>query len=100
MAGATARTPMGHRILTCQSHEIQLCQDPAMSLSDTVFGFLEQEWEEHSPDSIEAGHVYGEDECQDEERENSVNTEDKNNFWETQHQILQVKLSLLRIKIK
>ncbi|KAM7500789.1 hypothetical protein LguiA_025203 [Lonicera macranthoides] len=93
MAGATARTPMGHRILTCHSHEIELFQDPAMSLSDTVFGFLEQEWEDHPPDSFEADHVYGEDECQDEERENSVmNTEDKNNFWETQHQLLQATL--------
>jgi uncharacterized protein (TIGR01615 family) len=88
MAGATARLPMmTHRIFTWNSQEIEFSGDPLMSLSDTVFGFLDPNWDQGSPESTSRNDFIEEDEA--EEKENSGNTENNKNFWETQHQLLQ-----------
>ncbi|KAK3010251.1 hypothetical protein RJ639_010823, partial [Escallonia herrerae] len=89
MVRATARVPMSRRILTCDGRETELSGDPAMTLSDTVFGFLEQEWE-GSPESMEYGDP--EDESEEGQKENLASLEDNKSFWENQHELLQATL--------
>ncbi|KAM7525090.1 hypothetical protein LguiA_014992 [Lonicera macranthoides] len=93
MPGATARIPMSHRIFTCNSQESEFSSDPAMSLSDTVFGFLDPEWE-GSPNSIVNNNGYDQDENENEngEQENLGDSENNKSFWETQHQLLRASL--------
>lgn len=94
MVRAMARIPMSHRILTYDTREIEFSGELPMSPSDTVFGFLHEEGDQGSPESI----IYNENEDQnneDEEGENSgCNVEDNKSFWENQHQLLQVKNSI------
>ncbi|CAK9181816.1 unnamed protein product [Ilex paraguariensis] len=89
MAGALARIPMNRRIFTWGDGEIESSIDPAMNLSDTVFGFLEEEhqgsFESHSSKS----NGENEDRDENEEIENLGSVEDNKVFWETQHQLLQ-----------
>ncbi|KAK3007144.1 hypothetical protein RJ639_016701 [Escallonia herrerae] len=89
MVRATARVPMIHRILTCDGRETELSGDPAMTLSDTVFGFLEQE-SEGSPESMDYGDH--EDESEEGQKENLANLEDNKSFWENQRELLQATL--------
>ncbi|MCD7457201.1 hypothetical protein HAX54_034466 [Datura stramonium] len=95
MVRVMARRPMSHRILTCHKSELMaelmaFPGDPVTSIniSDTIFGFLDDE----SPGSIDADfrveNEEDEDEDEDEEKRGSENVED-NQFWETQHQLLQ-----------
>ncbi|CAK9152527.1 unnamed protein product [Ilex paraguariensis] len=92
MAGATARIPTRHRILTWGNVEIGNSRDPVMNLSSTVFGFLEEEGQ-GSLESISSDD-YGDNDVMEynEERENSASVGDKKSFWETQHQLLQATL--------
>ncbi|PIN04392.1 hypothetical protein CDL12_23075 [Handroanthus impetiginosus] len=82
------RVPINHRILTCDSREIEFPGEPAINLSDdTVFQFLSEECEASSPaSSID-------DDEDDEEKENQNENENRSaeddHFWETQHQLLQ-----------
>lgn len=92
MARVLARITMNHRILPCDSREIEFSDDhAAINLSDTVFEFLNEEG--LSPVSVDGKN---EDDGEDEEEksgdENSVNS----SFWETQYQLLQVSLYALR----
>lgn len=67
---------------------------PAASLSDMVFGFLEDG--EGLPGSISSEEGCGEIENfdEDEEKDDIGNVEEDKSYWENQHQILQVlKLS-------
>uniref|UniRef100_A0A5B6YM71 Uncharacterized protein n=1 Tax=Davidia involucrata TaxID=16924 RepID=A0A5B6YM71_DAVIN len=90
MAGATARIPMTHRILTFDSRESECSGEPAMSLSDTVFEFLDVE-SEGSPENVSIeGYEY--DDGNESKDENSETVEDNKTFWETQHQLLQATL--------
>lgn len=92
------RISMNHRILTWDDREIEFSGDPAINISDTVFGFLDEESEGSSVGSISD---YGENEIIDaddnnDEKDNSENGGDKS-FWESQNQQLQVNFFLFPI---
>ncbi|KAI5657092.1 hypothetical protein M9H77_25885 [Catharanthus roseus] len=94
MAGTMVRMmPMSHRIFKWESQEIDFSGDPAaINISDTVFGFLEEE-SEGSLASNNSDNGYGEiineeAEEEEEEKENSENSEEDKNFWEKQNQLL------------
>ncbi|XP_059670849.1 uncharacterized protein LOC132316383 [Cornus florida] len=88
MAGATARVPRSHRILPFDNCEIDFSGWPAMSLSDTIFGFLDAEGE-GSPESVVSIEEFDENDGGDGEKGSceSINEGNKT-FWETQHQLL------------
>lgn len=92
MVGVMARKPLNHRILTWDHREIEISGEPTINNSDTVFSFLDEEVQSSSPESINDD-VYvnnRDDEDDDDDNENKENVED-NQFWENQHQLLQVK---------
>lgn len=100
MAGTMVRMmPMSHRIFKWESQEIDFSGDPAaINISDTVFGFLEEE-SEGSLASNNSDNGYGEiineeAEEEEEEKENSENSEEDKNFWEKQNQLLHVSFNL------
>lgn len=98
MAGAMARISINRRILTWDHREIEFSGDPGIHISDTVFGFLDEESEGSSVDSV-GDNGYGENEMEDnddEDKEQSENVHDKS-FWESQNQQLQVRLVSLKI---
>ncbi|TMW92021.1 hypothetical protein EJD97_013594 [Solanum chilense] len=79
-----ARRPLSHRILTCHNRESEFSGDHAINISDTIFSFLDEEGS--STESVfDDFYVEDENENENEEKEN---VED-NQFWETQHQLLQ-----------
>ncbi|KAL3519767.1 hypothetical protein ACH5RR_017916 [Cinchona calisaya] len=84
------RISLNHRILTWDNREIEFSGDPAINMSDTVFGFLDEESEGSSLGSI-SDNGYGEHEIDDdennEEKDNSENVGNKN-FWESQDHLL------------
>ncbi|KAI3456257.1 hypothetical protein Pfo_012920 [Paulownia fortunei] len=83
-----AKVPINHRILTCESREIEFSVEPAINLSDdTVFQFLSEECEGSSPVSSIDDHEDDEEKENQNENENTGAGDD--NFWETQHQLLQ-----------
>ncbi|THG01182.1 uncharacterized protein LOC114295655 [Camellia sinensis] len=88
MAGATGRIPMSRRILMCDNYEIKHSGESAMSLSDTIFEFLDECCDGSTETTY--SHCYGENEeiDEDDEKENTKNGEDNKAFWETQHQLL------------
>ncbi|XP_015064260.1 uncharacterized protein LOC107009436 [Solanum pennellii] len=86
MVGVMARRPLSHRILTCHNRESEFSGDHAINISDTIFSFLDEEGS--STESV-IDDVYVEDENENEnENEERENIED-NQFWKTQHQLLQ-----------
>ncbi|XP_022886339.1 uncharacterized protein LOC111402342 [Olea europaea var. sylvestris] len=86
MARVMARIPINHRILMCESREIEFSGDPAaINLSDTVFEFLSEECEGLSPVSFDGEN---EEDGEEEEKNGNGNAED-NCFWETHYQLLQ-----------
>ncbi|KAL3522281.1 hypothetical protein ACH5RR_015115 [Cinchona calisaya] len=90
MAGAMARIPMNHRILTWDHREIEFSDDKGINISDTIFGFLDEESEGSSVGST-SDNRYGANEMEDDEnedKEQSENIQDKS-FWESQNQLLQ-----------
>ncbi|WOG85160.1 hypothetical protein DCAR_0104347 [Daucus carota subsp. sativus] len=104
MAGVMTRIPMSHRIFTpYNSRDIAFPGELALSMSDTVFGFLHEE-SEGSPESILYEEYNRNDQEEDEEAENSTsNAEDHKKFWENQYQLLQATLyrtSSLESKIR
>ncbi|MCD9638878.1 hypothetical protein HAX54_023042 [Datura stramonium] len=85
-----ARRPLNHRILTWDNRESDISGEPAINNSDTVFGFLEDQ--SSSPESVNDDvYVKNGDGEEDEENENKENV-GGNQFWETQHQLLQAVL--------
>ncbi|XP_060189553.1 uncharacterized protein LOC132618532 [Lycium barbarum] len=89
MVRVMARKPMSHRILMCDKPELMAFSgDPAINISDTIFGFLDDDSSEsiYANFCVENEEENGDDD--DEEKEESENVED-NKFWETQHQLLQ-----------
>ncbi|XP_059291676.1 uncharacterized protein LOC132045151 [Lycium ferocissimum] len=92
MVGILARRPFSHRILTWDNRETEISCEPAINNSDTVFSFLDEEGQSSSPESVNDDvYVKNEDQDEDEENEYKENVED-NQFWETQHQLLQAVL--------
>lgn len=89
MVRVMARRTMSHRILTCDKLEIvTFSGDPAsINISDTIFGFFDNE----SLKSIHLDFCEHNENIDDEgeEKDESENVEE-NQFWETQHQLLQV----------
>ncbi|KAK6149924.1 hypothetical protein DH2020_017449 [Rehmannia glutinosa] len=86
-----ARVPINHRILTCDSREIEFSGEPAINLSEnTVFQFLSEECEGLSPASSIDDNENDDDEEKENENENRCAEND--NFWETQHDLLQSTL--------
>lgn len=83
MAGVMARIPMSHRILTPYNNRDNVFQgELALSMSDTVFGFLHEEGES-SPENT----AYNENESRSDEEdevENSGRNVDEENkkYWE------------------
>lgn len=89
MAGVMARIPMSHRIFTpYNSQEIVFPGELALSMSDTVFGFLHEEGE-GSPESI-LYEEFNQNEEEDEVENSGSNAQDNKIFWENQYQLLQV----------
>ncbi|XP_004234117.1 uncharacterized protein [Solanum lycopersicum] len=88
MVRVMARRTMSHRILTCDKLEIvTFSGDPAsINISDTIFGFFDNE----SLKSIHLDFCEHNENIDDEgeEKDESENVEE-NQFWETQHQLLQ-----------
>ncbi|MCE3050011.1 hypothetical protein HAX54_046286 [Datura stramonium] len=87
-----ARRPLNHRILTWDNRESDISGEPAINNSDTVFSFLDEEDQSSSPESVNDDvYVKNGDGEEDEENENKENV-GGNQFWETQHQLLQAVL--------
>ncbi|XP_057764489.1 uncharacterized protein LOC130985507 [Salvia miltiorrhiza] len=81
-----ARVSKNHRILTCDGRESEFSAETTINLSDdTVFQFLSEECEGLSS-------IF-DDDADDVEKENQNDNEirgaEDDNFWETQHQLLQ-----------
>lgn len=94
IAWKMARVPINRRILMCDSREIEFSGDAAINLSDdTVFQFLSEECEGLSPPSSIDDDADYEDMEDGNENENRGAVDE--NFWETQHQLLQVSLFFL-----
>ncbi|KAK4361123.1 hypothetical protein RND71_020075 [Anisodus tanguticus] len=93
MVGIMARRSLSHRILTWDNRESDISGEPALNNSDTVFSFLDEEGQSSSPESVNDDvYVKNRDQHEDEElNENKENVE-SNQFWETQHQLLQAVL--------
>ncbi|KVH89526.1 uncharacterized protein LOC112526724 isoform X2 [Cynara cardunculus var. scolymus] len=95
MGGATTRIPMSHRVLspnhnyTTGDHHPH--DQPAMQLSGSIFGFLEEEPTVLS--SLENVYYDVQHEIEDDEKtENPEVIENKIQFWETQRQNLHTTL--------
>ncbi|XP_076959042.1 uncharacterized protein LOC143635001 [Bidens hawaiensis] len=90
MGGATTRIPMSHRIFS-PSHNYSGGDNPgdqpAIKLSGSIFGFLENDTTLLS--SPETNNFHN---INDDEDENPENIDDKIKFWETQHQNLHATL--------
>lgn len=80
---------MSHRILAFDNQEIEFSGDVAINLSDTVFEFLDDEGQGSSPESI-SDNICDESEAEDDENNEKKDSVDDTDFWETQHQLLQV----------
>lgn len=84
-----ARVPKNHRILTCDGRETEFSGETTINLSDdTVFQFLSEECEGLSS-------IFDDDADDDEkenQNENEIRDAEGDNFWETQHQLLQVSI--------
>ncbi|KAL1560236.1 hypothetical protein AAHA92_10476 [Salvia divinorum] len=92
-----ARVPINHRILTCDARESDFSGETTINLSDdTVFQFLSEECE--GPSSI-----FEDDDEKENQNENESTGEEDDNFWDTQHQLLQstiCRTSSLESKIR
>lgn len=83
MAGTMSRVPATRRI----SDEIAELRRGATSLSDMVFGFLDDGFAEDSQENTcSSGDGYDDGD----EEENSCSVEESKLFWEEQEQLLQV----------
>lgn len=80
-----ARVPINHRILAFDNREIEFSGDAVINLSDTVFEFLDDEGQGSSPESI-SDNICDESDDENEKKDSA----DDSDFWETQHQLLQV----------
>ncbi|KAG6416595.1 hypothetical protein SASPL_124028 [Salvia splendens] len=96
-----SRVPINHRILTCDGRESVFSGETTINLSDdTVFQFLSEECEGLS--NIFDDYADDEKENQNENENEDPGAED-DNFWETQHQLLQstiCRTSSLESKIR
>ena len=94
MGGATTRIPMSHRVLS-PSYNYNAGDNsgdhPAVQLSGSIFGFLEQELAVFSSPESDGFPDIEEDET---EPENPEKIEDNIKFWESQHQNLHVSFRL------
>ncbi|KAI3710260.1 hypothetical protein L2E82_40038 [Cichorium intybus] len=95
MGGYTTRIPMSHRVLS-PSHNFGAGDNPgdqpAVLLSGSIFGFLEEETTMlSSPETVEYSEIQHEIE-DDDESEKPELIEDKIKFWESQHQNLHATL--------
>ncbi|KAL6546604.1 hypothetical protein OROMI_022325 [Orobanche minor] len=87
-----AKIPTSHRILTCRSPKIEFSVEPAINLSDdTVFQFLSEECGGLSPASSIDDQIEDDEERENENGNPCVENDD---FWVTQHQLLQPTTSL------
>lgn len=102
-----ARIPINHRILTCDSPQIDFSGEPAINLSDdTVFQYLSEECLGLSPaSSVEFDNEEdGDNDNDNDEKENQNENENENrgagddNFWESQYQLLQVSFYVFTIR--
>jgi hypothetical protein len=76
-------------------NQFEFLDEPAASLSDMVFGFLEDgDWSSGSSGS-EGCHENEMLELEDEGEENNGNVEEDKSFWENQHQLLHVNITIL-----
>ena len=91
-----SRVPINHRILTCDGRESDLSGETTVNLSDdTVFQFLSEECEGLSNIFDD----YADDDEKENENENENPEAEDDNFWETQHQLLQVSFFLLKFSL-
>ena len=89
MCSSRIRIPFGQHNLMSNVNQFEFLDQPAPSLSDMVFGFLEdgESWSE-------SGSSEGYEE-EEEEEENNGNVEENRSFWENQHQLLHVSITVL-----
>ncbi|KAL3820469.1 hypothetical protein ACJIZ3_006374 [Penstemon smallii] len=78
-----ARVPINHRILRCESNEIEYSGESAINLSDTVFEFLSEECEGSSPASS-VNEIENDDEEKENRNENEAGNDLEDIFWEKQ----------------
>jgi len=96
MYSARIRIPFGQHNLMSNVNQFELLDQPAPSLSDMVFGFLEdgdESWSESA--SSEGYHENKIMDMEEEEEENNGNVEENRSFWENQHQLLHVSIIIL-----
>ncbi|KAJ9565995.1 hypothetical protein OSB04_001961 [Centaurea solstitialis] len=106
MGGATTRIPMSHRVLS-PSYNYNAGDNsgdqPAVQLSGSIFGFLEQEIDVFSSPESDGFPDTQHDIVEETEPENPEKTEDNIKFWESQHQSLHATLfrtTSLEMKIR
>eukprot|EP00258_Populus_trichocarpa_P017143 XP_006377369.1 uncharacterized protein LOC18103031 isoform X1 [Populus trichocarpa] len=92
MCRARIRIPFDQQNLMSNVNQFELLDQPAPSLSDMVFGFLEdgESWSESG--SSEGYHENKIMDLEEEEEENNGNVEENRSFWENQHQLLHATL--------
>ena len=95
MCSARIRIPFGQLNLMSNVNQFELLDQQAPSLSDMVFGFLEdgESWSESG--SSEGYHENKRMDLEEEEEENNGNVEENRSFWENQHQLLHVSITIL-----
>lgn len=83
---------MSHRIFTPYNNWENVFQgELALSMSDTVFGFLHEEGE-GLPENIKYNVNESQNDEEDEVENSGRNDEDNKKYWEDQHNLLQVRL--------
>ncbi|CAK7350579.1 unnamed protein product [Dovyalis caffra] len=95
MPSARIRIPFNPQNLVSNNNQFEFLDQPAMSLSDMVFKFLEDgDWSPESSSSEEC-HENKTMDLEDEEKENDDIVEGDKSFWEKQHQLLHVNITSL-----
>ncbi|KAB5560606.1 hypothetical protein DKX38_005563 [Salix brachista] len=89
MPGARIRIPFSQQNLMSNFNQFEFLDEPAASLSDMVFKFLEDgDWSSGSEGCRENEML----ELEDEGEEKNGNVEEDKSFWENQHQLLHATL--------
>ncbi|KAJ6364207.1 hypothetical protein OIU76_029194 [Salix suchowensis] len=89
MPGARIRIPFSQQNLMSNFNQFEFLDEPAASLSDMVFKFLEDgDWSSGSEGCRENEML----ELEDEGEENNGDVEEDKSFWENQHQLLHATL--------
>ena len=92
MPGARIRIPFSQQNLMSNINQLEFLDEPAASLSDMVFKFLEDGDCSSGSEGCRENEML---ELEDEGEENNGNVEEDKSFWENQHQLLHVNITIL-----